>query len=187
MKYLHGFFAVYLVLPWGLWFCREVFGFVVKVVGHRTVCTWKPIIGGNTRSLFPLQFYKDDLKQFGVQALLFRPVSDHSFHGSERFCKLTPMKNWPSSRKAGLSGVFYRRMFFLSDFRWNLVVVCYINLTSLEPDRGQAIFRPRCEISHFFRKISSVSDLSREKVHTVSRNVPCSAAVRTSWSRISLY
>ena len=99
-------FAVYLVLPWGLWFCREVFGFAVKVVGHRTVCTWKPIIGENTRSLFPLQFYKDDLKQFGVQALLFRPVSDHSFHGSERFCKLTPMKNWPSSRKAGLSGVF---------------------------------------------------------------------------------
>ena len=126
-------FAVYLVLPWGLWFCREVFGFVVKVVGHRTVCTWKPIIRGNSRSLFPLQFYKDDLKQFGVQALLFRPVSDYSFHGSERFCKLTP------------------------------------------------------EISHFLRKISSVSDLSREKVHTVSRNVPCSAAVRTSWSRISLY
>ena len=106
-------FAVYLVLPWGLWFCRElfcfcreVFGFAVKVVGHRTVCTWKPIIGGNTRSLFPLQFYKDDLKQFGVQALLFNPVSDYSFHGSERFCKLTPMKNWPSSRKACLSGVF---------------------------------------------------------------------------------
>ena len=23
-------FAVYLVLPWGLWFCREVFGFVVR-------------------------------------------------------------------------------------------------------------------------------------------------------------
>ena len=23
-------FAVYLVLPWGLWFCREVFGFVVS-------------------------------------------------------------------------------------------------------------------------------------------------------------
>ena len=102
-----------LVLPWGFWFCRElfcfcreVFGFAVKVVGHRTVCIWKPIIGGNTRSLFPLQFYKDDLKQFGVQALLFNPVSDYSFHGSERFCKLTPMKNWPSSRKACLSRVF---------------------------------------------------------------------------------
>ena len=99
----HEVFAWFLLC---IWFCREVFGFVVKVVGHRTVCTWKPIIGENTRSLFPLQFYKDDLKQFGVQALLFRPVSDHSFHGSERFCKLTPMKNWPSSRKAGLSAVF---------------------------------------------------------------------------------
>ena len=99
----HEVFAWFLLC---IWFCREVFGFVVKVVGHRTVCTWKPIIGENTRSLFPLQFYKDDLKQFGVQALLFRPVFDHSFHGSERFCKLTPMKNWPSSRKAGLSGVF---------------------------------------------------------------------------------
>ena len=46
-------FAVYLVLPCRLWFCREVFGFVVryfvfavryfvfavKVVGHRNVCT----------------------------------------------------------------------------------------------------------------------------------------------------
>ena len=108
-----GFAVRSLVLPWGFWFCRElfcfcreVFGFAVKVVGHRTVCTWKPIIGGNIRSLFPLQFYKDDLKQFGVQALLFNPVSDYSFHGSERFCKLTPMKNWPSSRKAGLSRVF---------------------------------------------------------------------------------
>ena len=31
-------FAVkYLVLPWGIWFCREVFGFAVTVVGHRTV------------------------------------------------------------------------------------------------------------------------------------------------------
>ena len=90
-----GFAVRSLVLPWGFWFCRESCG-----------PPWKPIIGGNTRSLFPLQFYKDDLKQFGVQALLFRPVSDYSFHGSERFCKLTPMKNWPSSRKAGLSRVF---------------------------------------------------------------------------------
>ena len=28
------FFSQYLVLPWGLWFCREVFGFAVTVVRY---------------------------------------------------------------------------------------------------------------------------------------------------------
>ena len=32
----HEVFAWFLLC---IWFCREVFGFVVKVVGHRTVCT----------------------------------------------------------------------------------------------------------------------------------------------------